>query len=378
MRKALERIEPYSPGKPIEEVQRELGIREVIKLASNENPLGPSPKAIEAALSALRRVSFYPDSRGHDLKDAIARRYGLSPENVCLGNGADEIIRMLAEAFLEEGDIVLSVEPTFTQYKFAADLMGQSYMSVPLIDMQFDIDGLKDAITSRTKLIFISNPNNPTGSILRGDQLATLISFIPETALLVLDEAYADYVTDKDFQSGSRYVGPASAAPNVVVVRTFSKLYGLAGLRVGYCLGHSRIIAALERVRSPFNVNLVAQAAAIAALDDHEHVERTIALNESGKSFLYREFERLGLDYVPTEANFILVRLGARAREVCQHLLRVGVIIRSAHIFGLNEYARITIGTAGENKRLVSALEDVLPAVYGGNRREWQSLKNAL
>ncbi|NPV52318.1 MAG: histidinol-phosphate transaminase [Firmicutes bacterium] len=363
MRKTLERIEPYSPGKPIEEVQREFGIQEVIKLASNENPLGPSPRAIEAAISALRRVSLYPDAGGRDLKDAIARRYSLSPENVCLGNGADEIIRMLAEAFLEEGDTVLSVEPTFTQYKFAADLMGQSYASVPLINMQFDLEGLRKAITPRTKLIFISNPNNPTGSILRGDQLATLISFTPERAILVLDEAYADYVTNGDFRSGFMYIGPASAAPNVVVVRTFSKIYGLAGLRVGYCLGHSRVITALERVRSPFNVNLVAQAAAIAALDDHEHVKRTVALNESGKAFLYGEFERLGLDYVPTEANFILVRLGAHAREVCHRLLLAGVIIRSAHIFGLDEYARITIGTAGENRRLISALEDALPAV---------------
>ena len=351
----------YKPGKPIEEVQRELGLQHVIKLASNENPLGPSPKALNAIRSALENINLYPDGSGYLLKGALGREYGLKRENIALGSGADEIIKMIAMAFLEKGDVVLSSDATFSQYGFAAQLMGNAYVTVPLNGFRIDLRAMAARLQPETKLIFIANPNNPTGTIVTREELEDFISFVGDKSIIVLDEAYSDYVESQSYPEGLKYVRDGK---NVIVMRTFSKAYGLAGLRVGYCLAREDLISAIERVRLPFNVNLLAQVAGVAALEDKEHLARTKKVNSEGKRYLYSEFERLGLEYIPSEANFILVRVGDRARDVFTALLKRGVIVRTSDIFGLPEFIRVTIGTQEQNSRFISSLASVLNQVY--------------
>lgn len=356
-RGVLEKIRPYSPGKPIEEVKRELGIDDVIKLASNENPLGPSPKALEALLKCVPTVNIYPDGSGFLLKEALASFFGVSMGNVVLGCGADEIVRMLGEAFLNPGDEVVSAAGTFSQYEFASVLMDAHYVPVPLKDFTFDLEAIGRAISPRTKLVFICNPNNPTGTRVLPAKLDEFILSVPEGCLVVVDEAYIEYSDSPAEASALKHV---LAGRNVMVLRTFSKIYGLAGLRVGYGIAREDITAAVERVRPPFNVNLLAQEAARAALSDDAHVARSIEVNRRGKAYLYSNFERLGLDYLPTQANFIFVNLRRDSRAVFGELLRRGVIVRTGDIFGFPEFIRVTIGTEEQNIRFIRALEEVL------------------
>lgn len=350
------RIPPYVPGKPIEEVQRELGLADVIKLASNENPLGPSPMALRAMQDAAARVSYYPDARAFHLREALAKRYGMDAAGVIVGNGSDEIIRLAAEAFLGPGDEAVICEPTFGEYLYAVHLLGAEPVTVRADGGQ-DLEAISAAITARTKLVFVCNPNNPTGTAFGGDAFAAFLAGLPPGVLVVYDAAYREYADAGSLPDGP---GLVRAGAPLLFLGTFSKLYGLAGLRVGYGLGAPGLIDLLYRVKEPFNVNLVAQAAAAAALDDAEHVQKSLALNAAGKKQLYEGLAALGLDYLPTQANFILVDLGREAEGVYRALLARGVIVRPAGVFGLPRRIRVTIGTAAQNERFLAALAEAL------------------
>lgn len=356
-------IQPYSPGKPIAEVERELGLRDVIKLASNENPLGPSPRAVAAMARAISSLHFYPESRPPLLRRRLAEVNGVSPDHVIVGNGSDELIKLLAETFLRPGDEVLLPVPTFSEYEFATRLMGARPISVPCRDFKPDWEQMARAVTNRTRIIFLASPNNPTGKALREEELVNLLSKVPPEVLVVVDEAYREYAEDPLYHRDSVRLLPRFA--NLVLLRTFSKIYGLAGLRVGYGLADPAIIDLVYRACEPFNVNALAQEAALAALDDKEHLAASRKNNREGKEYLEAELKALGLNPVPTEANFFFVGLGRDCREIFRELLRRGIIVRTGDIFGEPEYIRVTIGTPEQNQRLVRALAEVV----GGGRR---------
>ncbi|MDI6906311.1 MAG: histidinol-phosphate transaminase [Thermoanaerobacterales bacterium] len=346
----------YRPGKPIEEVQRELGLQRVIKLASNENPLGPSPRAVEAVTRAAGGIALYPDGSAHRLRHALARFHGVDPEAVILGNGSNEIVQMVSLAVLNPGDEAVMPVPSFPRYQPLARLMNARPVEVALTgDFRLDLESMAVHLGPRTKLVYICNPNNPTGTINTRKDVDRFLERVPRETLVIFDEAYFEYVEDQRYPDGLDYL---RAGHNVLVLRTFSKVYGLAGLRIGYAVGDPDLIAYLNRVREPFNVNALAQEAALAALEDQKFVERTRENNRRGKAQLYRAFEHLDLPYVPTEANFILFDAGRNEREVFQRLLRRGVIIRGG--FGYPTMLRVTIGTQEENNAFISALEAVL------------------
>ncbi|MCR3922047.1 MAG: histidinol-phosphate transaminase [Firmicutes bacterium] len=350
-------IKPYVPGKPVEEVERELGISGVIKLASNENPLGPAPAAIRALQDMAATVSVYPDGNCYYLKEALANHLGVTPANLIVGNGSDEIIKMIAEAFLDEGEEAIVADPTFSEYDFAVKVMGGRTIVVPTKDLTHDVDAMVAAITEKTKLLFICNPNNPTGTKVGKAEITTLMERVPAGVIIVFDEAYYEYVMDEDFPQTIEYV---KAGRDVIVLRTFSKIYGLAGLRIGYGVSTPELIGMISRVKEPFNVNLLAQAAALAALNDPAYVTESRQVNEEGKDYLYQEFTRLGLAYMPTHANFIWVQIKADCQRVFAKLLRLGVIIRTGDIFGAPDVIRVTVGTSAQNKRFIEALAAVL------------------
>jgi histidinol-phosphate aminotransferase len=349
---------PYPPGMPIEEVERELGIRDSIKLASNENPLGPSPKAIEAIVRALPTLHRYPDGSAFYLKRRLAERHGVSPDEIIVGNGSNELIELVVRTFLRPRDEAVMADQAFVVYRMVTQAVAATARIVPLRDFTHDLEAMAEAITSRTRIVFVANPNNPTGTIFRRTAWEAFLRALAGRQLLVVaDDAYAEYVTDPEYPDTIVCRGEGDVP--VVSLRTFSKLHGLAGLRVGYAVAPSGVVEALGRVRQPFNVNLLAQAAALAALDDHEHVARTLAVNREGLAYLTREFDRLGLAWVPTAANFILVRVG-RGVQVYEALLRQGVIVRPMDGYGFSEHLRVTIGLPEENARCIAALEAVL------------------
>lgn len=346
-------IKPYEPGKPIEEVKRELGISDVVKMASNENPLGPSPKAIEAVARAVAQMHIYPDGSCYELRKALSAKLGVPGECIVFGCGSDETIRMIAEAFVEPGDEVVFGAHTFSQYEFVTRVTGGKCVSVPMPSARLDLDAVKHAITPRTKLVFVANPNNPTGLMISRSQLTEFITTVPDHVVVVVDEAYFEYVESADYpDSIDEYV---KSGLNVVALRTFSKMYGLAGLRVGYGVARPDLIAVIERVRPPFNVSSLTQVAALAALEDTDHVRRSRAVNGAGKRLLYSRLDAMGAEYLPTEANFLLVNANRPSREVSNQLLRMGVIVRPADIFGLDGWLRVTIGTPEQNERFLAA-----------------------
>ncbi|HEY8391198.1 MAG TPA: histidinol-phosphate transaminase [Capillibacterium sp.] len=349
-------ITPYVPGKPIEEVQRELGIEHVIKLASNENPLGPSPQAVEAAVQALKEVHLYPDGNCYVLKEALAARLGVEPAELIVGNGCDEVIKLVAEAFFRPGDEVIVADPTFGEYAYATQLMGARLVKVKGEGLAHDLEKMAAAVTPRTKAIFICNPNNPTGTMIDRAAWEKFLACIPPQVLVINDQAYFEYVEDPAYPDGIAYRGDG----RVLTLRTFSKIYGLAGFRVGYGVGDRVLISYLNRVREPFNVNRPAQLAAVAALRDQAHLARSLEVNRRGKEQIYRGLAALGLSYLPTHANFILFATAYPAATVFQAMLRKGVIVRSAEIFGLPRHIRVTIGTQEENERFLTALAAVL------------------
>lgn len=364
----LRDLKPYQPGKPIEEVKREFGIKgEIVKLASNENPLGPSPAGLQALSEALPRLALYPDGGCHDLRLAVAEKLCVSPDMLVFGNGSDEIIHLLGLTFLEEGDEIVIGDPTFVLYEAAATLAGAKSVKVPLTrpGLVHDLEAMGDAITEKTRLVFIANPHNPTGTIVENrDAIERLLSRLPSRALLVLDEAYAEYVYHRpDFPKALDYI---RAGASVIGLRTFSKMYGLAGLRVGYGVADAKVIALMNQARSPFNVNLAAQIAATSAVTDDAFVEKSLQTNTEGLEQFYAGFERMNLPYIPSYANFVLVDTKKPCREVFTALLKQGVIVRTGDVFGLPTFLRVTVGTAAQNERFLKSLENVLATIPDG------------
>jgi histidinol-phosphate aminotransferase len=357
VKECIARIAAYKPGKPIEELERELGITGAIKLASNENPLGPSPKAMDAIRDALPGVHRYPDTHAYYLKEKLARKLGFPPDHLIVGNGSDEIIHLIAQTFLLPGEEVIMGDPTFSFYRIVVVAAGATEVLVPLKNFSYDLPAMAAAISERTKVIFINTPLNPTGTIVHKDAFERFLERIPADVILVMDEAYVEYVTDSSYPDTLKYAGPGKM---MVVLRTFSKIYGLAGLRIGYGIADPYLISCLNKIRGPFNTNLLAQTAAAAALDDEEHVKRSLAVNQEGLRYLHGELEKLGIEYLSTQANFFLVRIGETAGRCYETLLREGVIVR--HMPGgiLEHYLRITVGLPSENERLIRALRKVL------------------
>ncbi len=346
-------VSAYVAGKPIEETKRQLGLREVIKLASNENPLGPSPRAVSAIKKAAGWVNRYPDSQGFYLKRRLARHYSLGAENIILGNGSDELIDIIIKTFVEDDQRILTSEGTFLEYKIIASVLGRGVDTVPLKYFKYDLEAMLRKIDKRTKLIFIANPNNPTGTYITKIELEYFLARIPDSVIVVVDEAYDAFIDVRDFPSASGYL----RNKNVIILKTFSKAYGLAGLRIGLALARPGFIEYMERARQPFNVNSLAQAAAIAALDDKPFLARTRKATLEGRQYLYGALKRLGITYVASQANFILLNTGCDGVTVFKDMLKMGVIVRDMQQYGLKEYIRVTVGTKSENEKFIKALK---------------------
>jgi len=353
----IEALVPYKPGKPIEELERELGISGAIKLASNENPLGPSPKAVAAMARALDGLHRYPDGAGFELRQALAKRYELAQEQIVLGNGSNEIIELLCRAFLRPGDLALAAAPSFLMYSKLVQVAGGRLKEVPLNDFRLDLKALARAIEPRTRLVFVNNPDNPAGTAFSGEEFREFLGQVPPGVVVVLDEAYIDFASDPQVAQGTDFLD--HAVP-VVVMRTFSKAYGLAGLRVGFGLGPVEIMDILHRVRQPFNTSILAQAAGAAALADEEFLQKTLQVTWQGLKDFYACFERLGLVYVPSQTNFVLVKIGPKASHVADELLKRGVIVRKMASYGLPEHLRISVGLPQENRRFMDELSAIL------------------
>ncbi len=355
----LDPIVTYIPGKPIEDVKRELGLDDVLKLASNENPLGVSPKAFAAMREALPNVNLYPDGASYKLRQALADHFGLLMDQVAVGNGADDLILELSMAYIGEGDQVIASYSSFPLYDIYAHAMRGVMIKTPLApSYRIDLDAMAAAITDRTKMIYVCNPNNPTGAIVTAEELDRFVRRVPENVLIVIDEAYIEMVDSDGFPDSFSYL--RAGMRNVVILRTFSKAYGLAGLRLGYGFGHLDVIAPLRKIKPAFNVNVLAQVAGVAALDDKKFLERSVETNRIGRHFLYQEFDRLGLEYAESHTNFVLVRIGPSADHVQQALLHRGIIVRPCAIYNLPEFLRISIGTEEQNKRLIAELGSLL------------------
>lgn len=349
----LKDIAPYVPGKPISDVQRELGLTDVVKLASNENPFGCSEKVKNVMKDFLPEITLYPDGNATVLREKLAEKYGLKPEQFIFGAGSNEIITLIAQTFLNPGDESIYASPSFTWYDTAVRLSGATPVIIPLKDYTHDLDAMKNAVSEKTKIIWICNPNNPTGTIVTSDQLNEFLKSVPTDIVIVLDEAYYEYATGGNYPET---VPLLEKYPNLIILRTFSKVYGLASLRVGYGMASSEIVSYLNRIRPPFNVNSLAQMAAVAALSDQDFVEKTVTGTKKGLEFLYDAFERLNLHYVKSYANFVWVETKYPSTELFQKLLRKGVIIRPF----MENWVRITVGTQEQNEKLITALKEVL------------------
>lgn len=348
---------PYSPGKPIDEVERELGIAESVKLASNENPLGPAPLALAALRDALPGIHRYPDGSGHHLRHALARHWGVSPDQVILGNGSNELLELAGRCFLMPGDEAVYAEQAFIVYEMVAQLTGATKVAVPLRNFAHDLDAMRAAVSPRTKLVFLGNPNNPTGTAVPARALEEFLAWVPPEVLVVLDEAYYEFLPPDLTADALRFVRGGRL---ILVLRTFSKIYGLAGLRIGYGIGPGALITLLNRLREPFNTNSLAQVAATAALRDEQHVAHTRAITETGRKVLTEQCRAMGLPVVPSVANFLLVDVGRPGPATADALLRRGVIVRSMAGYGFPTHLRISIGTAPENERCIAELKTVL------------------
>src|SRR5688500_17494134 len=350
-------IAPYEPGKPIEELEREAGIHDGIKLASNENPLAPSDRVREAITNALVHLNRYPDGSGFYLRQAIAKKHGVSQDQIVLGNGSNELIELLVRTFLRPGDEAVVPHPSFVVYPMIVQAAGGIRVMVMLKDYRLDLEAMARAVTPQTKLVFIANPNNPTATIVTADEVETFLGRIPERTIVVFDEAYVEFALGPDFPDT---LGHMKQGRRVVVLRTFSKASSLAGLRIGYGVADADAVALMNRIRQPFNVNSLAQVAALAALDDESHTLECVRMIEAGRHYLYDEFNALGVKYVPARADFILVDIGRSASDIYQRLLKEGVIVRPMTPFGMESALRVTVGTPQENRRLVKALKTVL------------------
>jgi len=354
------KIKAYQPGKPIEEVKREFGLKNVIKLASNENPLGPSPKAVEAIRGYASKINFYPDGGSYYLKKALGEKLGVKEENIILGNGSDEVVSLITRIFLQKGDQAIMGDPSFLMYKIDAQLSQAKIASIPLKNFRLDLSEMSKAISSKTKLIFISNPNNPTGTIITEDEVEHFLKDVPPRILTVFDEAYYEYVEDTNYPQSIDLLDKNS---NIIILRTFSKIYGLAGLRVGYGIGSPEVIDLLNKARPPFNVNSLAQVAALASLEDEDQVNQSKSLVREGKEFLYSNLRRLKVSFIPTQANFILIKIGKKAKDVEGELLKKGIIVRGMGAYNLPHYIRVTIGTKPQNEEFIKNLQIILSSL---------------
>jgi histidinol-phosphate aminotransferase len=356
-------LKPYQPGKPIAELEREYGITDIVKLASNENPLGPSPRAVAAMRDALDDVALYPDANGFDLKARLARRHGVDPACITLGNGSNDVLVLLAEAFLEPGLSAVFSQYAFAVYPIATQAAGAESRMAPARPadsaggLGHDLDAMAACIDASTRLVFVANPNNPTGTWIASAALEAFVGSVPDHALVVIDEAYAEYMDDPDYPDASAWL---ETYPNVVVTRTFSKAFGLAGLRVGYSVSHPEVADLLNRVRQPFNVGTLGQLAALAALEDGEHLARSVRMNAEQRERLAVACADRGLSVIPSAGNFLLVDLGRPAAPVFEALLRAGVIVRPVANYGLPNHLRMSVGTPPETGRLIAALERAL------------------
>lgn len=352
-------VKPYVPGKPIEEVERELGLKDVIKLASNESCLGPSPKAVAAIKRSLKSINRYPDSSSFYLKKKVAKLLGVGEDNVIFGNGSDEVICLAIKTFVNPGDEVIIARPTFLIYEIASQLHNAEIKLVGLTkDFKYDLKSMRAAITEKTKIIFIANPDNPTGTYVTKNELDEFFKGLPENIIVFLDEAYYEFANSaaRDYPNGLDYL----KRPGVIVARSFSKAYGLAGLRIGYGVSSATVINYMERAREPFNVNLLAQVGALAALDDKKFLKRELKHVAREKKFLYSAFREMKISYVPSATNFILVDVRRDCKEVFNKLLKEGVIVRDMKAWGLDSYIRLTIGTRRENIKFIKSLGKII------------------
>lgn len=356
-RKSIQALKPYVPGKSIEEVKARYNPGIITKLGSNENPLGTSPMVIEAIGAAVPKVSLYPDGSSGAVRRALAARFGLSAEQIMVGNGSDEVLLLIAAAFLNPGEKVLVSENTFSEYEFASRVMDGAIVKLPLKGHRYDLAAFRRKLALRPKLVFLCNPNNPTGTYFTHAELEGLLRAAPRKTLVVVDEAYCEYADAPDFP---RSVELLKAYPNLIISRTFSKIFGMAGLRLGYAFAHPLIIRETARVKTPFNVNLLVQAAALAALEDGDFRARSIANNLEGRAFLEQALAARGLSPLPTQANFICFRVPRPAIDVCEDMLKRGLIARALRSFGMDDWIRITIGTREQNGRFLEALDAAL------------------
>jgi histidinol-phosphate aminotransferase len=349
-------LTPYQPGKPIEELEREYGIHDSIKIASNENPLGPSPRAVAAITAALPNLNRYPDGDAFYLKRRLAEKLGIDRSRLIIGNGSNELIEMIVRTFLRVGEAIVVGKHAFAIYHLVAQAAGGQTLAVPHKGFKFDLEAMARAITPNTRIVFLDNPNNPTGTIYTRREWEAFLRNVPDDLVIVVDDAYLEFVDDPDYPNSLEY---HDGNRLLITLRTFSKICGLAGVRVGYGVSSPEVIDALNRIRQPFNVNSLAQVAALAALDDEEHIRRTQENNRQGLAYLRHELDRLGLEYAPSWANFLLVKVGVGAY---QRLLPEGVIIRPMEGYGFPGYARVSVGTPAENRRFIAAMEKLLKA----------------
>ncbi len=353
-RNEIKKINSYIPGKPIKEVKEEYGLSEVIKLASNENPFSISSKVKNVIQEETKNINRYPDGANNKLTEKIAEKLGIGKDMITPGNGSDGLLKIIAETFLSRNDEVIISYPSFVEYNFVSQLVGCNITRVWTRDYKQNLAGICDAATSSTKMIFLTNPDNPTGSIIEKEELENLLAQLPANVIVVLDEAYHEYVQNNNYTDGIDYIKQGYP---VIVLRTFSKAYALAGLRLGYAITAPEVKQNLMKVRDPFNVNHIAEMAGIAALEDEEFFQKTIENNKKEKEYLYGELDRLNLNYVESEANFILVDIGMDSMELFTRLMKKGVIIRPGKPLGYNRHIRVTIGTHKENKKFIKALE---------------------
>lgn len=347
---------PYVPGKPVEELERKMGISGAVKLASNENPLGPSPLALNSVRKALGVMNRYPDGDSYYLKHKLADRLSVDPDVIIFGNGSNDVIDVVARTFMKPGDEAVMGEHAFIAFPIVTQAVGAKVVLSPMPDLAHNLKDIYSRITSKTRAVFIANPNNPTGTIVRRDELEWFLERVPDDIIVVIDEAYFEYVDSTEYPNSLDYHG---IGKSVITLRTFSKIYGLAGLRVGYGISGKDIISPMHRVRQPFNVNSLAQVAAVAALDDYEHVSSSKKLNTDGLSYLSREFEGINISFTPSYTNFILIDLHSDPVPVYDSLLREGVIVRPVGIYGLKTHLRVTIGLPEENERFIQAIKKV-------------------
>ncbi|MFC1566378.1 histidinol-phosphate transaminase [bacterium] len=357
VRKEISQFEPYMPGKPINELKRELGLKRIVKLASNENSYGTSSNVLKK-LAKIHDLYRYPESSCYDLRQIIAKKNKINQSLLLFGNGSDEIIELLGKTFLNKEDNIIASKHSFIRYKMASDLMGAKTKEIKMTkDLNYDVNKIINSIDKNTKMIFIANPNNPTGTYIAKKEFELLLKSIPKNVLLIMDEAYYEYIDLKDYPQTINYL---KKYPNLVILRTFSKLYGLAGMRIGYMIANEEIISYIDRIRPPFNVNLIAQKIAVEALKDNKTLARVKNKIQKQKEYLYKEFNKLNIKYVSSAANFILFKCSLKGKAIFKKLLKEGVIIRAVDEYELPDYARVTIGTENENRYFISKLKKVL------------------